>query len=798
MANKGWLSRQVGRRDVLKGMAVGGGVALVGQAAAINEILPAYGSEQVLTTADNEGIIQVVVKNGMILRVESLDYPNNVATPMALNWDRRVYAPDRILYPMVRADWAPGGGGDRTTRGQPRYRRVSWDEALDLVAGELSRVKDAYGNEGIYTTGTWSTAGRLHSKDAQLQRMLNLNGGYSTRLGNKSYACWSWGAPYAIGMGYPTHSMKDILDNGRLVIFWGGDPINTTRTAYGNGAHAKWIGDLRRNGVKVITIDPLYTETAEQSDQWIAPRPGSDTAIMAAMANVMISEDLYDKDFIAKYTVGFEPFRANVMGEDGTPAKTPEWAAGLSDIPADTIRALAREFATTKGVMLAPGFGIQRQDFGEQPILMSIALASMKGELGTNGGGLAVYVYGGHGLPNAIGKGPGSFSAGTNPVTQLVLEQHFSYSLLNAPITFNHNGKSYTYPQPGKSEIKLAYLTCGSRLINQHDDVNLQLQALQTLDTHIVQDSWWTAGARQADIVLPAATLFERNDLVQLGEYVVYQHQILEPLGESMSDFEIMKAVSDRLGFKDAFIDGKETEDDWLRYLYGQSDVPLSYEEFRDAGYYMFPTEEGKPSPFVDFRENPALNPLGTPSGKIEVSSEAIASYGYDDCPGVPQWMEPKEWLGSAETADYPLHVITKHPLWRRHSSYDNVDALRKVSKINGFEPVTINPADAEARGIATGDVVRVFNGRGAVLAGANVTDAVRPGVVILQQGSWYRSAEPGTIGSLDRGGCANVLTREDGTSQLCQGPVVHSVLVEIEKFGGMAQPNDYAAIQPS
>ncbi len=793
-----WWNAQFERRAVLKGMGVAGGVALVGRASAINEILPAFGSEQILTTADNEGILQVAVKNGMILRVESLDYPNNEASPMALNWDRRVYAPDRILYPMVRTDWAPGGGGDRSTRGQPRYRRVSWDEALDLVAGELQRVKDTYGNEGIYTTGTWSTSGVLHNKDAQLQRMLNLHGGFTTRLGNKSYACWAWAAPYAIGMGYPLHSMQDIADNGKMVIFWGTDPVNTTRTAYGNGAQAKWIRELRRRGVKIVTIDPLYTETGELSDQWIAPRPGSDSAIMAAIAQVMIAEDLYDKDFIGKYTVGFEPFRQYVMGETDGQVKTPEWASTLSDVPADTIRSLAREFATTKGVMLAPGFGIQRQDHGEQQVLMFVALAAMKGELGTPGGGLAVYVYGTHGRPDVQGRGPSSFTGGTNPVSQLILEQHFSYSLMNPGVTFNHNGKSYTYPQPGKSEIKLAYLTCGSRLVNQHDDINLQLQALQKLDTHIVQDSWWTPGARQADIVLPAATLFERNDMVQLGEYMVYQHQIIEPLGESMSDFEIMKAVSERLGFKDAFTDGKEDEDAWLRSLYASSDAPLEYDAFRDAGYFVFPMNEGAASPFDAFRDNPALNPLGTPSGKVEISSETIASYGYDDCPGVPQWLEPVEWLGSAETSQYPLNVITKHPLWRRHSSYDNVDTLRKVSKINGFEPVTINPKDAAERGVAMGDLVRVFNGRGQVLAAANVTDAVRPGVVILQQGSWYRPAEPSKVGSLDRGGSANVLTREAGTSQLCQGPVVHSVLVEIEKYAGEAAPNDYAAVQPS
>jgi molybdopterin guanine dinucleotide-containing S/N-oxide reductase-like protein len=799
---QGWLSRPVGRRQVLQGMGAAGAVMLVGHATAINEILPEYGVEEVLTTADREGMIEVSVKNGMILRVESLDYPKMEATPMALNWHRRVYAPDRILYPMVRVDWEPGGGGDRTTRGQPRYRRVSWDEALDLVAGELQRVVDSYGNEAIYNTSTWATAGSLHVKDNQVRKLLNLIGGYSTRLGNKSYACWSWTAPHVIGMGYPTHSMKDILENGKLVVFWGTDPINTTRTADGNGQHAKWVKELRRNGVKVITIDAISTETAEASDQWIAPRPGSDGAMMAAIANVMIAEDLYDKDFIDQYTLGFDEFRAYVMGESDGQPKTPEWAAEKADVPAETIRALAMEFATTKGVMLAPGFGLQRAEFGEHVgVMLPVALAAMKGELGTNGGGLAVYVYGSHGRPQTVGRGPNGFSAGRNPVTQLILEQGFARQLLDAPVTFNHNGTEYRYPEEGKSEIKLAYIAAGSRVVNQHDQINQQLEALQKLETFIVQDSWWTAGARLADIVLPVATLFERNDVTQSGEYVIFQHQIIEPLGESMTDFQICSALADRLGVKDDFIEGKETEEAWLRELYAASDVPMSFEEFREAGYYVLPTQDSPEipaGPFHAFRENPALNPLGTPSGKIEITPSAIAGFGYDDCPAVPQWMEPSEWLGSPKAEEYPFHLITKHPWWRRHSSYGNVDTLNEVAKINGFEPVIINPADAAAKGIVTGDVVRVFNDRGQILCGALVTDAVRPNVVIVQQGSWYDPAEPGVVGSLDFGGCANVLTREGGSSQQAQSPVAHTGLVNFEKYEGMAAPNDFAPIQPA
>ena len=795
----GWMDRKIGRREVLKGMAVGGGVALVGHASAINEILPAYGTEQVLSTADSEGLIQVVVKNGMILRVESLDYPENEASPMGLAWDRRAYAPDRILYPMVRTDWAPGGGGDRATRGKPSYKRVSWDEALDLVAGELKRVKESYGNEAFLARGGWRTAGNFHSMSSQLGRFFGLYGGNTNQLGNKSYACWQWGAPYSLGQIYPADSMQDTLDNTKTFIFWASDPMNLYKVrAVAYKRIRDWVVEMKRRGIRLITIDPVYTETAAMSDEWIPIRAGGDSALMAAMAYVMVEQGLHDSAFIDTYTVGFEPFRQYLMGEsDGTP-KTPEWAADKTDMSAEKIRALAMEYATTKGVKIASARGIQRNEHGEQQVRMLIALATIKGEFGLPGGGLGFEIPGSAGVGDAkvVGRPPASFSSVSNPVTQTLLQQHFAASIMNAPVVDDHDGKQYAYPEPGKSELKLLYWTGGS-LLNQNDDINQTLEAFKKIDTIIVQDSWWEPASRHADIVLPITTLFERNDMTRFWRYVVYQHQIIEPLGESRSDFEVFRDLADRLGFKDEFTTGLETEDAWLRKLYESADNAMTYEEFRDAGFYKMDIDETPFVAFADFRADPAANPLGTASGKLELHSDTIASYGYDDCPGTPQWIEPTEWLGSSLTKDYPLQMMNKHPLWRRHSSYDNVDTLHKDSKINGYEPVWINPADAATRGIATGDVVRVFNGRGAILCGALVTDRVRPQTVVVQEGAWFSPIEPGTIGSLDRGGSSSVLTRQMGTSKLAQGPVTHSTLVDVETYDGSATPNDYAAIQP-
>ena len=366
--------------------------------------------------------------------------------------------------------------------------------------------------------------------------------------------------------------------------------------------------------------------------------------------------------------------------------------------------------------------------------------------------------------------------------------------ILNAPITVQHNGKAYPYPQPGKSEVKLIYWLGGSTL-NQHDEINKNLLAFQKMETIIVQDSWWTPMARHADIVLPINTLLERDDITRVWRYVVYQHQIIEPLGESKSDYEVFTALSARLGFQDKFTMGL-TADQWLRKIYATAKIPMTYERFKDVGYYELTIDETPFVGFAAFRKDPAANPQGTPSGKLEIYSASIAKYGYADSPPTPQWMEPFEWLGSPKAATYPLHLITKHPIWRRHSSYDNVLELHKDSKVNGYEPVFINPQDAAARAISTGDVVRVYNDRGQLLAGAMVSGHVRPRVVLIHEGAWYCPATPGQIGALDRGGCANNLTSQRGSSQLIQGPVANTNLVQIEKHFGGERPNDWAPIQ--
>jgi biotin/methionine sulfoxide reductase len=317
--------------------------------------------------------------------------------------------------------------------------------------------------------------------------------------------------------------------------------------------------------------------------------------------------------------------------------------------------------------------------------------------------------------------------------------------------------------------------------------------AFQRPDTIVVHEPWWTPMARNADVVLPATTSLERNDIgaSSRDRFLVKMEQAIEPVGEARNDFDIFAALAQRFGTVDAFSEGRD-EMGWLRYLYDTTqeaargagvELP-AFDAFWDTGHAEVAPPTEPYVMFADFRADPQANALKTPSGKIEIFSQTIEGFGYDDCPGHPMWLEPAEWLGADAAADYPLHILSNQPRSRLHSQLDCAEVSR-ATKIKGREPVWINTADAAARGINEGDVVRLFNDRGALLAGALVTDAMRPGVLQLPTGAWYDPLEPGVPGTLDVHGNPNVVTLDKGTSRLAQGPVAQTALVQVERFEG-------------
>jgi biotin/methionine sulfoxide reductase len=371
--------------------------------------------------------------------------------------------------------------------------------------------------------------------------------------------------------------------------------------------------------------------------------------------------------------------------------------------------------------------------------------------------------------------------------------------LLSPGGTIDFNGKRITYP-----DIRMV-MWGGGNPVHHHQDINKLLRGWRKPETIVVQEVFWTPAARHADIVLPAASTLERNDIsAGWWDNVVYaMAQAIPPVGEARSDFAIVAALADRLGHGADFREGRD-EMGWIRYLYDSLAEQLAREQIKLLGFDEF-WRQGRvvlpeaATPFVlfeEFRRDPKAHPLKTPSGKIEVFSSTIAGFGYDDCPGHAAWLEPAEWLGSALASRHPLHLISNQPGPRLHGQLDPAP-LSMTQKVHDREPLWIHPADAARRGIREGDIVRVYNDRGACLAGAHVTDALRPGVVQLATGAWYDPEEPGRIGTLDKHGNPNVLTLDKGTSKLAQAPAAHSLLVEVERWN-KAVPAVTAHVPPA
>jgi trimethylamine-N-oxide reductase (cytochrome c) len=455
--------------------------------------------------------------------------------------------------------------------------------------------------------------------------------------------------------------------------------------------------------------------------------------------------------------------------------------------------------------MLASGWSLQRQHMGEQRHWMLVTLAAMLGQIGLPGGGFGLsYHYSNGGSPSADGPVlPGITDGGKAVEGAAWLTESGAASIPVARIVdmlenpgqeFDFNGKREAYP-----DVRMTWWVGGNPLAH-HQDRNRMIAAWRKFDTVVVQDFQWTATARHADIVLPATTSYERNDVEQYGDYslkaIIAMKQIVAPMYEARNDFDIFADVAERLGNREAFTEGK-SEMDWLAEFYKSAEdqgrarnieMP-GFDAFWQAGSVEFPVSEAGRSfvRYASFREDPLLEPLGTPTGLIEIYSRNIEQMGYDDCPPHPTWMEPVERLGGPG-AKYPLHVATSHPNSRLHSQLCGTD-LRKTYTVADREPCLINPDDAAARGIADGDVVRVFNDRGQLLAGAVLSDAIRPGVIRVCEGGWYDPAQPGEAGALCVYGDVNTLAPDIGTSRLAQGNCGHTVLADVERFTGTLPP---------
>jgi trimethylamine-N-oxide reductase (cytochrome c) len=726
-----------------------------------------------------------------------------------------VYSPTRIKYPMVRRAWLEHGpGADTAGRGEGDFVRVSWSQALDLVAGELKRVRAAHGPTALFAGSYgWKSPGKLHNCQSLLRRLLSQNGGFVNTSGDYSTGAAQVILPYVVGSievyEQPT-AWPVLARSSELVVFWGADPVNNNQIGYLIADHGAYPGldALKAARKQVICIDPVRTETCTTLDaEWIAPRPQTDVAMMLGIAHTLYTENLHDEKFLSTYTTGFDKFLPYLLGQsDGTP-KNAKWAAAICDVPAAKLKELARRFAKQR-TMLACGYSLQRQHHGEQSHWMLITLASMLGQISLPGGGYGLsYHYASGGSPAATGPvlagiGDGGAAtlgadwlsksgSSTIPVSRVV------DMLRNPGKPFDFNGTRGVYP-----DVKLAYWVGGNPFAHQQDR-NQMVQAWQKLDTFIVHDFQWTATARRADIVLPATTSYERNDIEQVGDYslthLLAMKKLIEPMFEARNDYDIFADIAERLGTKTAFTQGR-TEMDWIRSFYEAArvqarakaiEMPIFDAFWNSDDALAFPIEASAEAyvRYADFRADPLLNALGTASGRIEIFSQDIAKMGYDDCPPHPTWMEPAERLGGPTTR-YPLHVDASHPKFRLHSQLCGT-SLRAAYSIAGREPCLMNPADAARRRLSDGDVVRVFNDRGQILAGLRISADIRPGVIRVNEGGWFDPVDPRKPGSLCRYGDVNNLTLGIGTSKLAQGNCGHTAVADVEKYIGQPRPID-------
>jgi biotin/methionine sulfoxide reductase len=741
------------------------------------------------------GAYTAVVEDGRLVRCEPFERDRH-PSPMLAAIPEMVYSPLRITHPAVRESWLKkrrraGGEG----RGAERFVEVGWDKALALVAEELSRVRGEHGAAAIFGGSYgWSSAGRFHHARTQLRRFLYAGGGCTDQIGNYSWGCAQFFLPHVLG-SYEAADGKvtdwpNLIRHTRLFLAFGGMALKNGQVGSGGiGEHtmAQWIGEARKAGMEFVVVSPTRTDCpAVLGAQWIAIRPNTDVAMMLAMAHSLASENRHDRAFLDVYCTGWEKVEAYLFGRsDGTP-KTPEWASAICGVPADTIRGLARRLAGTRSFLTA-AWSLQRAHHGEQPYWAVITLAAMLGQIGLPGGGFG-FGFGSIGsIGNPRGAGSPAMPLGTNTGPKIPVAR-VADMLLSPNAEYDFNGERHIYP-----DVRLVYWA-GGNPFHHHQDLNRLRLAWSRPETVIVNDTWWTATARRADVVLPATTTLERND-VGAGardRFIFAMHQAIDPVGASRHDFDIFSDLATRLGYAPAFGENRD-EMQWVRFIYERAhaanakagiDLP-DFDAFWEAGYVEQPPPNHDFVMLSEFRADPKGNPLKTPSGRIELYSERIAAFGYDDCPPHAAWIPPREWLGAEAARRFPLHLVTIQPPARLHAQMDPGPVSRR-GKIAGRERVAMNPTDAAARGIVSGDLVRIFNDRGACLAGVQVDPGTATGVVVMATGAWYDPAD-GSDRALERHGNPNVLSFDSGTSRLAQGPSPLSLLVELEKWSGEA-----------
>ena len=656
----------------------------------------------------------------------------------------------RLLTPLKRVG----------ARGEGKFRPISWDQALDELCENWVRIRDRYGPQSRYVNYAWGESGVLNGTQLA-KRLLRTDGGHLDYYNSYSTACAAYATPYVYGTAMSGSSFST-LTASKLIILWAHNPAETVFDDL-----MYWLRQAKANGARIAVVDPRRSATCKALDaQWIPIRPASDGAMLDAMAWTIISEGLYDPEFLRKHVLGWREWFACLSGErDGVP-KTPAWAEEITGVPADTIRTLALDYASSKPAAMLPGYGAQRHENGEQFTRGVCALACLTGNVGVRGGWA-----GGVGWceTHPMPKMPSL----SNPVRAEIPSFLWTEAILRGPELTARDGLIGT--ERLDTGIKLLFNLAGNQLMNQHGDLNRTAAILRdkNLCEYIVcSDLFMTASAKFADLLLPGTSMFEQDNLTKpwtQGDFIGFSQKLIEPLGQCRFEYDWLAELSRRLGLEDRFTEGR-TAADWLEHIYAvlrlrAPELP-EYTRFRTMGTYRYRER----AEHVAFEEQILHGaPFPTPSGKIELRSPALDAMNDPRIPALPVYVPAREGIGGSR--EYPLQLVGWHPIVRCHSVHGNNPSLQTAQP----QRLWMHPSDAADRCLADGDEALVYNARGKLRVPVHITEDVAPGVTALAVGAWYDPDEDG----VDRGACINVLTGHVPTP-LAHGNPQHTILVQV------------------
>ena len=800
--------------------------------------------------------LKVFVKDGTVVRIGNDNEGTDDFGPGQIYQMRscvrgrtnrqRIYNDTRVQKPLKRVEG--------TKRGEGQYEEISWDEAIELIATTMKEIKDEYGNDAFYIQyGTGQLGGTVakswHPDSTMFARLMNLWGGYLRHYCDYSTGQINWELPLFNGDAYSNNEVTDLVNSKNIVLF-GNNPANTRMS----GSAMQYLITqvrLQNPDAKIVVVDPHLSDTAVGiANQWIPIRPCTDMALVAGMIHHLHTTGKLDEAFIREKFIGFysdtfledvkqaEPKDASFMGLDksgslvidqdmsyeaylmgtgayeGTGEKTPEWAATLTGVPAATIRELAELFVDGPTATIQ-GWGPQRHSNGGNNARAIALIATITKNVGISGGGTGAR-EGVGGVPFKVKTAVPTFPD-KNTVDVCVsffdwyqaIEDYRSMNDATWGVRHIDETGATTYAEePGtiqlKAPIKFIWNYGSNVMMGQHADINDCLRIYNLPDEKdsgvrmiVTVDPYLTPTALASDIILPCTTPFEEDDIVTGGTawtgFVCCETAAIEPLFESKPVYEICTLISEKLGLKDEFTEGK-SQLDWVKWSYEEGkkageDLPDTFEEFREQGLFK-KTDEHEPA-VADHEE------ILTPSGKYEVFSKQaynlskqwdltcggyVPDDGRDQITGLPIFYDHVEGYTDPLRAEYPFQLIGHHTKTRTHSSYGNVAWMKSVAP----QQCWINDQDAAALGIAQDDEVIVSTERGRTQLTAKVTPRIMPGVVSIPQGAWYdpETRDAATLGSrdvLDKGGCISVLTSARPTA-ISKGNGVHSNLCKIEK----------------